>query len=155
MQPTNPNQFTEKAWEAIARTPDIAKAAQNQKLESEHLLKALLEQDGLATSIVNRAGIPVQSWRDRIDEFIAKQPKVSGSGTSIYLGQSLDTLLDRAEALRKEYGDEYISIEHLIQAYAKDDRLGKAIFKEFKINETQLKETISQIRGTQNVSDRN
>ncbi|MGB7275483.1 MAG: ATP-dependent chaperone ClpB, partial [Geitlerinemataceae cyanobacterium] len=42
-----------------------------------------------------------------------------------------------------------------IQAYAKDDRLGKAIFKEFKINETQLKETISQIRGTQNVSDRN
>ncbi|MGB6166982.1 MAG: ATP-dependent chaperone ClpB [Geitlerinemataceae cyanobacterium] len=155
MQPTNPNQFTEKAWEAIARTPDIAKAAQNQKLESEHLLKALLEQDGLATSIVNRAGIPVQSLRDRIDEFIAKQPKVSGSGTSIYLGQSLDTLLDRAEALRKEYGDEYISIEHLIQAYAKDDRLGKAIFKEFKINETQLKETISQIRGTQNVSDRN
>lgn len=155
MQPTNPNQFTEKAWEAIARTPDIAKAAQNQKLESEHLLKALLEQDGLAASIFNRAGIPVQSLRDRIDEFIAKQPKISGSGTSIYLGPSLDSLLDRAEALRKEYGDEYISIEHLIQAYAKDDRLGIALFKEFKISETQLKETISQIRGTQNVSDRN
>jgi ATP-dependent Clp protease ATP-binding subunit ClpB len=155
MQPTNPNQFTEKAWEAIARTPDIAKAAQNQKLESEHLLKALLEQDGLAASIFNRVGIPVQSLRDRIDEFIAKQPKISGSGTSIYLGPSLDSLLDRAEALRKEYGDEYISIEHLIQAYAKDDRLGIALFKEFKISETQLKETISQIRGTQNVSDRN
>jgi ATP-dependent Clp protease ATP-binding subunit ClpB len=155
MQPTNPNQFTEKAWEAIARTPDIAKAAQNQKLESEHLLKALLEQDGLAASIFNRVGIPVQSLRDRIDEFIAKQPKISGSGTSIYLGPSLDSLLDRAEVLRKEYGDEYISIEHLIQAYAKDDRLGIALFKEFKISETQLKETISQIRGTQNVSDRN
>jgi ATP-dependent Clp protease ATP-binding subunit ClpB len=154
MQPTNPNLFTEKAWEAIGRTPDIAKAAQNQKLESEHLLKSLLEQDGLAASIFNRVGIPVQSLRDRVDEFIAKQPKVSGSGTSIYLGASLDGLLDRSEACRKEYGDEYISIEHLILAYAKDDRLGKSLFKEFKISETQLKETISQIRGTQNVSDR-
>ncbi|RMG14130.1 MAG: ATP-dependent chaperone ClpB [Cyanobacteria bacterium J055] len=155
MQPTNPNQFTEKAWEAIARTPDIAKAAQNQKLESEHLLKSLLEQEGLAASIFNRAGIPVQSLRDRVEEFIAKQPKVSSSGTSVYLGQSLDSLLDRADTLRKEYGDEYISIEHLILAYAKDDRFGKALFKEFKIDEKQLKETISQIRGTQNASDRN
>ncbi|HIK31371.1 MAG TPA: ATP-dependent chaperone ClpB [Oscillatoriales cyanobacterium M4454_W2019_049] len=155
MQPTNPNQFTEKAWEAIARTPDIAKAAQNQKLESEHLLKSLLEQEGLAASIFNRAGIPVQSLRDRVEEFIAKQPKVSSSGTSVYLGQSLDSLLDRADTLRKEYGDEYISIEHLILAYAKDDRFGKALFKEFKIDEKRLKETISQIRGTQNASDRN
>lgn len=155
MQPTNPNQFTEKAWEAISRTPDIAKAAQNQKLESEHLLKSLLEQDGLAASIFNRVGIPVPSLRERVDDFIAKQPKVSGSGTSIYLGQSLDSLLDRAEVARKDYGDEFISIEHLILAYAKDDRLGKALFKEFKIGESQLKDTISQIRGTQNVSDRN
>lgn len=38
MQPTNPNQFTEKAWEAIARTPDIAKQAKNQQIESEHLM---------------------------------------------------------------------------------------------------------------------
>jgi len=45
MQPTNPNQFTEKAWEAIAHTPDIVKTAQQQQIETEHLMKSLLEQE--------------------------------------------------------------------------------------------------------------
>ncbi|MBE9040143.1 ATP-dependent chaperone ClpB [Oscillatoriales cyanobacterium LEGE 11467] len=154
MQPTNPDRFTEKAWEAISRTPDLAKAAGQQKLESELLFKALLEQEGLASSILNRAGVSVPTIRDRIEAFIAKQPKISGSSSSIYLGQSLDRLLDRADTYRKEYDDEYISIEHLILAYIKDDRFGKNLFRELKISESQLKETIAQIRGTQNVTDR-
>ncbi|YAG04900.1 hypothetical protein NSTC731_01152 [Nostoc sp. DSM 114167] len=64
MQPTNPNQFTEKAWEAIAHTPDIVKQYQQQQIESEHLMKALLEQDGLATGILTKAGVDLQKLRD-------------------------------------------------------------------------------------------
>lgn len=154
MQPTNPNQFTEKAWEAIVRTPDIAKQAQQQQLESEHLLKSLLEQDGLATSIFNKLGIDVQRLRERTDAFISRQPKVIGSG-SVYLGRSLDALLDRAEEYRKQYGDEFISIEHLILAYTKDERFGKALFQEFRIDERNLKAAIDQIRGSQKVTDQN
>jgi ATP-dependent Clp protease ATP-binding subunit ClpB len=155
MQPTNPNQFTEKAWEAIVRTPDIAKAAQQQQLESEHLMKALLEQEGLAISIFNKLEVPVQRVRDYIETFIQRQPKVSGSSASVYLGRSLDTLLDRAESYRKEFKDDYISIEHLMLAYAKDDRLGKGLFQEFKLDETKLRNAITQIRGNQNVTDQN
>jgi ATP-dependent Clp protease ATP-binding subunit ClpB len=155
MQPTNPNQFTEKAWEAIVRTPDIAKAAQQQQLESEHLMKALLEQEGLATSIFNKLEVPVQRVRDYTETFIQRQPKVSGSSASVYLGRSLDTLLDRAESYRKEFKDEYISIEHLMLAYAKDDRLGKGLFQEFKLDEAKLRNAITQIRGNQNVTDQN
>ncbi|NEQ68457.1 MAG: ATP-dependent chaperone ClpB [Symploca sp. SIO2D2] len=155
MQPTNPNQFTEKAWEAIARTPDMAKAAQQQQIESEHLMQALLEQQGLATSIFNKAEVPVQQLRQATEDFIQSKPKVSGNGESIYLGRSLDTLLDRAESYRKDYKDEYISIEHLILAYLKDNRFGKALFQEFKLNEQRLKSTIAQIRGNQKVTDQN
>lgn len=155
MQPTNPNQFTEKAWEAIARTPDIAKAAQQQQLESEHLLKALLEQEGLANSIFTKAEVPVQRVRTAVDEFIKRQPKVSGSSGSVYLGRSLDTLLDRAESYRKEFEDDYISIEHLLLAYVKDDRFGKSLFQELKLDEAKLKSTITQIRGHQKVTDQN
>ncbi|HBE19734.1 MAG TPA: ATP-dependent chaperone ClpB [Cyanobacteria bacterium UBA11149] len=154
MQPTNPNQFTEKAWEALARTPDIVKAAQQQQIESEHLMKALLDQNGLAASIFNKAEVPVQRVREVTDAFITRQPKVSG-GASVYLGRSLDTLLDRAEAYRKEYKDEYISIEHLILGYLKDDRLGKTLCQEFKLDEKKLKNTIAQIRGNQSVTDQN
>ncbi|MBW4681862.1 MAG: ATP-dependent chaperone ClpB [Microcoleus vaginatus WJT46-NPBG5] len=155
MQPTNPNQFTEKAWEAIVRTPDIAKAAQQQQLESEHLMKALLEQEGLVSSVLSKLGINVQRLSDRTDEFINRQPKISGGGSSIYLGRSLDTLLDRAEDYRKKYEDEYISIEHLLLAYAKDDRFGKGLFQEFRLEEAKLKTTIDEIRGSQKVTDQN
>lgn len=155
MQPTNPNQFTEKAWEAIARTPDIAKAAQQQQLESEHLLKALVEQDGLAASIFNKAEVPVQQVREAVDNFIKRQPKVSGSSESVYLGRSIDTLLDRAESYRKEFSDDFISIEHILLAYLKDDRFGKALYRDLKLDEKKLKNTITQIRGNQKVTDQN
>ncbi|MBD2569270.1 ATP-dependent chaperone ClpB [Anabaena lutea] len=153
MQPTNPNQFTEKAWEAIAHTPDVVKQYQQQQLESEHLMKALLEQDGLTTPILTKAGVNLQKLRDRTDQFILRQPKVSGSSTSVYLGKSLDTLLDRADAYRKEFKDEYISVEHLLLGYAKDDRFGKSLFQEFGLEESKLKNIIKQIRGSQKVTD--
>jgi ATP-dependent Clp protease ATP-binding subunit ClpB len=157
MQPTNPNQFTEKAWEAIVRTPEIAKQFQHQQIESEHLMRSLLEQEGLASSIFNKAGVNVQKLRDRTHDFINRQPKVSGgsSGSSVYLGRSLDTLLDRAEQYRKDFGDEYISIEHLVLAFAKDDRFGKSLFQEFGLDEKKLRITIEQIRGSQKVTDQN
>ncbi len=154
MQPSNPNQFTEKAWEAIARLPDIAKANGQQQLESEHLMKSLLEQPGLATSILSKAEVNVQHVRDRTEYFIKRQPKVSNPG-SVYLGRSLDILLDAAEAYRKDYGDEYISIEHLVLAFIKDDRFGKELLGSFKLDEAKLKQIISQIRGNQKVTDQN
>ncbi|MFS8118674.1 MAG: ATP-dependent chaperone ClpB [Microcoleus sp.] len=156
MQPNNPNQFTEKAWEALARTPEVVKAAQQQQLESEHLMKALLEQEsGLASSLFNKAGVTIAKLRDRTDEFISRQPKISGAGGNVYLGRSLDTLLDRAEAYRKEYGDEFISIEHLILGYVKDDRFGKNLLQEFKLDEAKLKDIITQVRGKNKVTDQN
>ncbi|MGF1494158.1 MAG: ATP-dependent chaperone ClpB [Microcoleaceae cyanobacterium] len=156
MQPNDPNKFTEKAWEVLTQTIEVTRQAQQQQLETEHLMKALLEQeDGLATSLFNKAGVSIPRLRDRTEEFISRQPKVTGSSSSIYLGQSLDQLLDRAEVYQQEYDDEVISIEHLILGYLKDERFGQALFQEFKLNEKKLKQVISKIRGNQKVTDRN
>ncbi len=155
MQPTSPDKFTEKAWEAIVNTQEITRQAKQQQIETEHLMKALLEQEGLAVSIFNRAGVNVQRVREFTDSFIARQPKVSGGGSSIYLGRSLDTLLDRAEAARKDMGDDYISVEHLLLAYPKDDRFGRSLFQDIRLDESQLKQTIDQVRGSQKVTDQN
>lgn len=155
MQPTNPNQFTEKAWEAIVRTPDIAKQNKHQQIESEHLFKSLIEQEGLASSIFNKANASVIRLRDRTEDFLRRQPKLSNISESIYLGKSLDILLDNAENFRKEFGDEYISIEHLILAYTRDDRFGKSLLQEFGLNEPKLKDIIQQVRGSQKVTDQN
>jgi len=155
MQPNNPNQFTEKAWEAIARTPEIVKSYQNQQLESEHLMKALLDKEGLATSIFNKAGAPIPKMREKTEAFIGRQPKIQNSDTNVYLGRSLDTLLDNANGYKQEYKDEYISIEHLVLAYLKDDRFGKGFYREFNLNEDKLKQIITQVRGNQKVTDQN
>ena len=153
MQPNSPDQFTEKAWEAIARTPDIAKSAQQQQIESEHLLSALLDQDGLVGNVLGKLNIPVSQWRDRTAAFIAKQPKVSGDSSNIYFGRSADSLLDRAEKFRKDYDDSYISVEHLLLGYAQDGRFGKPLLSEFNLTEAKLKTAIDQIRGNQKVTD--
>ncbi len=153
MQPTNPNQFTEKAWAAIARTPDVVKAAQQQQIEPEHLLKAILEEEGLAASIFSKAGINIQKLRDRTDEFINRQPKVSSSNSSVYLGKNLEVLFDRAEKERKGFGDDFISIEHILLPYCKDDRFGKTLYQEMGLDEAKLRNVIQQVRGKQKVSD--
>ncbi len=155
MQPNNPQQFTEKAWQAITHTLDVAKASQQQQMESEHLLKALIEQDGLATSIISKAGANLSQFRQGVENFIQKQPKVSGGISSVYLGRSVDTLLDRAENFRQEYGDDFISIEHLILAYPQDDRFGKQFFSEYQLETSKLKTVVTQIRGSQKVNDQN
>ncbi|MFN6393651.1 MAG: ATP-dependent chaperone ClpB, partial [Aphanizomenon sp.] len=74
---------------------------------------------------------------------------------SVYLGRSLDTLLDRAEKYRQEFKDEFISIEHLLLGYAKDDRFGKGLCQEFGLDENKLKNIIKEIRGKQKVTDQN
>ncbi|MBE9078756.1 ATP-dependent chaperone ClpB [Romeria aff. gracilis LEGE 07310] len=155
MQPTDPNQFTDKAWAAVARTPDIAKQSGHQQIETEHLMLALLEQEGLAASILQKAGATVSQLRDRTETYIRQQPRISGSGGSVYLGRSLDTLLDRAESYRKAFEDDYISVEHLILAYAQDERFGKALLREFDLDEAKLKTAVEQVRGKQKVTDQN
>jgi ATP-dependent Clp protease ATP-binding subunit ClpB len=155
MQPNNPNQFTEKAWEAIARTPDVVKQAQQQQIETEHLLKALLEQEGLAVSVLNKLGMNVQRVRDQLDDYIKRQPKVSGSNQSVYFGRSADTLLDRADEWRKKYEDDFISVEHILLGLPQDSRIGQKLLAESNVDQAKLKTTIDQIRGNQKVTDQN
>ncbi|MEL6494516.1 MAG: ATP-dependent chaperone ClpB [Cyanobacteria bacterium J06623_7] len=155
MQPTNPQKFTDKAWQAIASTQDIAKDNQHQQIETEHLFKSLITEEGLASSVFNKADVSVQSLRERVDRFLSQQPKVSNSNNSVFLGRSLDVLLDNAEKYRTEFSDDYISIEHLVLAFIKDDRFGKKLLQEYGLTERKLKDIIKQVRGKQKVSDRN
>jgi len=91
--------------------------------------------------------------RDRTDEFINRQPKVSSSNSSVYLGKNLEVLFDRAEKERKSFGDDFISIEHILLPYCKDDRFGKALYQEMGLDEAKLRNVIQQVRGKQKVSD--
>jgi ATP-dependent Clp protease ATP-binding subunit ClpA len=61
--------------------------------------------------------------------------------------------LDNAKKHKKEYGDEFVSVEHILQAFTSDKRFGQQLFKDLKIVENDLKEAISAVRGSQRVTD--
>ncbi|MFS8859445.1 ATP-dependent chaperone ClpB [Synechococcus sp. B60.1] len=155
MQPTNPNQFTEKAWSAIVQSQDVARRHQQQQLETEHLLISLLDQEGgLTQTILQRAGIDPRLVRDRVESFINQQPKLARVD-QLYLGRGLETTLDRAEEFRKEYEDDFISVEHLLLGSLDDERVGKRVLAPLGLTVERLKPVIQQVRGKQRVTDKN
>lgn len=155
MQPTDPSKFTDKAWEAIVQAQDVVRRYQHQNLEVEHLITSLLEQqDGLTNKILVKAGVDVQRLGQQIDDYTKRQPRV-GSSEQLYLGRYLDALLDRAEATRSSWQDEFISIEHLLIGFANDPRLGVRLFRGFNLDTVRLEAAIKEVRGSQKVTDQN
>jgi ATP-dependent Clp protease ATP-binding subunit ClpB len=154
MQPTDPNKFTEKAWEAIVKSQDVARRAQHQQLESEHLLISILEQRGLATEILTAVSVPIARLLKQAEDFLRQQPRVANI-EQLYLGRSLETWLDRADESRQQFGDEFISIEHLLIAWLDDDRLGRRLSRNLSLDKASLEAAVKELRGNQTVSDQN
>ncbi|KAL4570358.1 hypothetical protein LXL04_026010 [Taraxacum kok-saghyz] len=156
----NPSQFnnkdyTEMAWEGIVGAVDAARGSKQQIVESEHLMKALLEQkDGLARRILTKAGLDNTSVLQATDSFIAQQPKVMDTSSPV-LGSNLSSLLENARKFKKEMGDDFVSVEHLVLAFPSDKRFGKQLFTNLQLSEKSLKEAVQAVRGSQKVTDQN
>ena len=154
MQPTA-ELFTEKAWAAILSAQNQAQKRRHQQLESEHLLLALLEQDGLASRILEKAGVTPSVLQTNLESYLNQQPALQSAPESVYLGKGLNSLLDRSESLKQEYGDSYISVEHLLLALAGDPRCGQRLLTQVGADAKALKTAIDAVRGSQTVTDQN
>ena len=154
MQPTA-ELFTEKAWAAILSAQNQAQKRRHQQLESEHLLLALMEQDGLASRILEKAGVTPSVLQSNLESYLNQQPALQSAPESVYLGKGLNSLLDRSESLKQEYGDSYISIEHLLLALAGDSRCGQRLLTQVGADAKALKTAIDAVRGSQTVTDQN
>ncbi|MEN9228151.1 MAG: ATP-dependent chaperone ClpB [Gloeomargarita sp. SZTDM-1c_bins_89] len=155
MQPTDPNKFTEKAWEAIVKSQDIARRYRQQQLEVEHLMLALLEQNDYAAKMLVQSGCDLAQCTQQLDLFARRQPQVSAANGQLYLGRFLDILLDRAEAQRLTWNDALISVEHLLLGFSEDERLGRRLLQSLGVTTEQLITAIKAIRGNQRVQDAN
>ncbi|XP_007032676.2 PREDICTED: chaperone protein ClpB3, chloroplastic isoform X1 [Theobroma cacao] len=147
-------EFTEMAWQAIVSSPDVAKENKHQIVETEHLMKALLEQkNGLARRIFSKVGVDNTRLLEATDKFIQRQPKVLSESAGSMLGRDLEALIQRARECKKEYGDSFVSVEHLVLGFTQDQRFGKQLFRDFQISHLSLKSAIESIRGRQSVID--
>ncbi|KAL7190579.1 hypothetical protein ACSBR2_022794 [Camellia fascicularis] len=142
------------AWQSIVSSPEVAKDNKHQIVETEHLMKALLEQrNGLARRIFSKVGVDNTRLLEATDKFIQRQPKVLGESAGSMLGRNLEALIQLARDYKKEYGDSFVSVEHLVLAFIQDNRFGKQLFKDFQISLNTLKNAIEAIRGRQTVID--
>ena len=112
----DPNKLTMKSQEALVESQRLAEASNNQQIQPEHLLAALVRQsDGVVLPVVQKAGVAPKKLRDRVDELIQKLPKVYG-GTDTHASKALKHVLDHADMERTQLGDDYVSVEHLLLA---------------------------------------
>jgi ATP-dependent Clp protease ATP-binding subunit ClpB len=145
------NRFTEKLQEAVRSGQGIAVRHGNQQVDVEHLLLALLEQEGgLARSVLTRAGVNADALVQKLNTEIQRMPKVSGTAAGvdqIYLTPKLSNLLIAAEDEAKKLKDEYVSVEHVLLA-----AIG---VKDLGLHRDRLMQALREIRGSQRVTSQN
>lgn len=157
----NLNKFTEKVQEAVESANNLATSAGHQAIEVEHLVKALIDQEGgLFLKLIEKAGGQSEILSEKIKGAIQKFPKVSGSSPtdgSTYITQRLKTLFSRAEQESQKLRDEYISIEHLALALYEEEgnTVIKQALKAAQVKREALKKAIEDLRGGQRVTSQN
>ena len=152
----DPNKLTIKSQEALAAAQDLARRRGHQQVDANHLLLALLEQqDGLAPRILNRLEVDAGALRTRIQDDLERRPKVStggGEAGKIYITADLEQLLARAEDEAKTFGDEYVSVEHLLLA-ALDGKDGAArALADAGLSRQPLLDALKAVRGSHRVT---
>jgi len=153
----NFNKFTVKAQESVQTAIEIAQNYNNQIVEPQHLLAAMLQdQSNLAVSIIQKSGANINQIKIKIGELLENQPKVSGSGIG---NQQLSTnsakLFDAASDEAKGLKDEYVSNEHLLIALSEDKGPSGKILNEAGINKKIILSALKDIRGNQRVTSQN
>ena len=138
----DPNRWTRKTQEAFTAATERARANANPEVTPDHLLAGVLAQpEGIALPVLSRAGVEPGALARQVDERLAGLPHAYG-GAEPTLGRQARDLLDTADGLRAEMGDEYLSVEHLLLAMA--DRLGTT--------RDALLDALRQVRGSHRVT---
>ena len=111
----NAEKYTQKTLDAFRTAQSMAQENQNQYLTPEHLLYALLDQDGgLIPSIFGKMGVDCDGLLSELDTLIGRLPKVSGGSGDVYASPETGKVLSVAEKTAEKLHDEYISVEHLM-----------------------------------------
>ncbi|WP_339876256.1 ATP-dependent chaperone ClpB [uncultured Algoriphagus sp.] len=148
-------QFTIKSQEAIQKAVELASAGAQPNIEPAHLLKGILSEDENVTDFLfKKFGTSKQLINQKLDDQLAKLPKVSG-GQQPYLSNYSNQVLSKAKDYLKTFGDEYIAIEHLLLAILAVGDAAAQILKDQGIVEKPLIEAIKELRKGNKVTDQN
>ncbi|WP_066317272.1 ATP-dependent chaperone ClpB [Bacillus sp. FJAT-29814] len=154
------NRMTERLQKGVMEAQSLAVKSNHQEIDEPHLFLALLNQDdSLISAIFERAGISSEKMEQALNQALARNPQVIGSGVEqgkLYITARLQRLLVSAEDFAEKLGDEYLSVEHVLMAAvnANDSEIKRILGTIGRDAEVILK-AIKEIRGNQRVTSQN
>ena len=147
----NFNKFTIKAQEAVQQAQQLATSSGHQSIEPAHILKGVLEVDeNVSPYLFKKVGANVQMLNLALDKMIESMPKVDGG--SQYLSPKANQVLAKAEDLIKGFGDEYVSIEHILLALLDIKDQAGTLMKDSGVDQSSLKKAIEELRKGEKVT---
>jgi ATP-dependent Clp protease ATP-binding subunit ClpB len=147
------DRLTTKSQEALRSAADAASRRGHPELIPEHLLVAVLEQDGgVGRAVAERAGAQPGALARDLTARVDSLPKVSG-GAEPSFGRRFTSLLSQAEDEAKKLKDDYVSVEHFLLAASRHDKDVQAVFDRHGLSYDKLMRTLAEIRGSQRVTD--
>ncbi|MEO1514804.1 MAG: ATP-dependent chaperone ClpB [Bacteroidota bacterium] len=148
----NFNNFTIKSQEAFQRAQQIAMGNGQQAIELGHLLKGLLEVDeNVAPYVIKKLGVNFEMVKKALDGIVRSYAKVNGSGQQ-YLSRSVTEVIQKSSTFLKEFGDEFVSVEHLLLAILSVKDSVSQMLKDSGISEKGLKSAIQELRKGRKVT---
>ena len=141
----DPKKWTAKTQEAVAATLDDARGRSNPAITPDHLMSALLRQDGtIVPGILQKLGVAPLMLRNKADEAVSKLPHAYGSEEP-RMNRELSNVFENADKLRTDLHDDYLSVEHLLLAM--NQRVG--------IDSEEMLLALREVRGSHRVTSQN
>jgi ATP-dependent Clp protease ATP-binding subunit ClpB len=148
------DKFTTKFQQALADAQSIAVGNDQQFIEPQHLLLALLRQDdGGTASLLQRAGVNVPPLKAALEKAVVRLPKVEGAGGEVQIGRDLSSLLNLTDRQAQKAGDQFIASEMFLLALCEDKGETGRLLKEHGVQQKALEAAIEAVRGGQNVNN--
>ncbi len=148
------DKYTQKAQEALLEAQHLAQEYNHPQIEPEHLLKALITQEGgVVPSILRRIGVDPQLVLQDVENTLARKPRAYGAAAQVGMSQALVKILQEAENIASSMKDEYVSTEHLLLAMAQPQAGPiQQLLARHGIDYNAIIQALASIRGSQRVT---
>ncbi|MDQ8189909.1 ATP-dependent chaperone ClpB [Roseibacillus persicicus] len=148
------DKLTAKLQEALQQAQRTASKSAHPELKSNHVLLALLTQEGgIVVPILEKAGVDVSRLKASVATALDKEPRVQGSGSQPQISYGLRSSLDAADEVREAMDDDYLSVEHFLAGSLKSDSPAGKLLKEAGLTQENFDVALKEIRGAQKVTD--
>ena len=151
----NAEKYTQKALEAVKTAQNMAQENGNQYVTTEHLLYALLDQDGgLIGSLFGKMGVDCDGLLSELDTLIRNLPRISGGSGEVYASPEVGKILNLAEKTAEKLHDEYLSVEHLMLAiFSEGSQSVRQLLSNHGITRSRFSDELAKVKTSPVTSD--